>query len=85
MKLNSIVTRYTFREFLGPGAVSLVFFIFVFLMAKILDITNLIVNYNINLTTILRMLLYSMPSFLEFVLPMTVMMAVLLSVMRMSA
>jgi lipopolysaccharide export system permease protein len=67
-----------------PFVLNLVFFTFVFLMTKILDITNLIVNYKISMFSVLLILLYSIPRFLSFVIPMSVMMAVLLTFIRLS-
>ena len=54
-------------------------------MTRILDITNLIVNYKISVWDVVKMLIYAMPFFLEFVIPMSVMMAVLLTFLRMSS
>jgi len=84
MRLNSILNRYLFKEMLPPFIISLMFFTFVFLMAKILDITNLIVNYSINLTSVVMLLLYTIPHFLEFVIPISVMVSVLLTFMRLA-
>jgi len=84
MKYNTILYRYIFRQMVPPFAVNLLFFSFVFLMAKILEITNLIVNYQVRMMSVLLMLMYSMPYFLEFVVPMSVMMGVLLAFLRMS-
>ncbi|MBW2711884.1 MAG: LptF/LptG family permease, partial [Deltaproteobacteria bacterium] len=67
-----------------PFAINLAFFTFIFLMTKILDITNLIVNYKINLSSVFLILVYSVPRFLSFVIPMSVMMAVLLTFLRLS-
>lgn len=67
-----------------PFVINVVFFTFVFLMTKILDITNLIVNYKISMFSVLLILLYSVPRFLSFVIPMSVMMAVLLTFIRLS-
>ena len=67
-----------------PFVINLVFFTFVFLMTKILDITNLIVNYKMSLVSVLLLLFYSLPFFLSFVIPMSVMMAVLLTFIRLS-
>jgi lipopolysaccharide export system permease protein len=67
-----------------PFVINLVFFTFVFLMTKILDITNLIVNYKMSLGSVLLLLFYSLPFFLSFVIPMSVMMAVLLTFIRLS-
>jgi len=85
MKINSIAYRYVFTEMIPPFAVNLVFFTFVFLMAKILDITKMIVNYKINISSVLLLLLYSIPHFLEFVIPMSIMMSVLLTFLRLSS
>jgi len=85
MKINSIVNRYIFIEMVPPFVISLVFLTFIFLMTKILEITNMIVNHRISLTKVLLMLIYTMPFFLEFVIPMSVMMAVLLTFLRLSS
>jgi len=84
MKINSIINRYLLKEMMLPFVINLVFFTFVFLMTKILDITNLIVNYKISMFSVLLILLYSIPRFLSFVIPMSVMMAVLLTFIRLS-
>ncbi|GBC63826.1 LPS export ABC transporter permease LptF [Desulfonema ishimotonii] len=85
MKSNAIVNRYILKELIPPFALNVMFFTFVFLLTEILEITNMIVNYNVDLFSVLRMLAYSMPYFLVFVLPMSVMMAVLLTFLRMSS
>jgi lipopolysaccharide export system permease protein len=85
IKLNTITHRYIFRELVPPFGISILFLTFVFLMTKILEITNLIVNYRLGLWDVVRMLAFSMPFFLQFVLPMSVMMAVLLTFLRMSS
>lgn len=84
MKFNSIIDRYILRELLPPFAMSLVFFLFVFLMRQILDITNMIVNYQVSAVAFLMMIFYSMPYFMVYVIPMSVMMSVLLTSLRMS-
>ncbi len=68
----------------GPFVINLVFFTFIFLMAEMLKITDLIVNYGVGVFTILMMLIYSTPYFLIYVIPMSIMMAVLLTFMRLS-
>ncbi|MBU1056309.1 MAG: LPS export ABC transporter permease LptF [Proteobacteria bacterium] len=85
MKINSIVSRYLFKEMVSPFAINTLFFTFLFLMAKILFITNLVVNYNMSLPKIGLMLIYIIPNFLIFVIPMSVMMAVLLTFLRFSS
>ena len=69
---------------LPPLGLTLLFFTFVFLISDMLEITNWIVNYSIGISSVLRMTIYSMPDFLIFVVPMSVMLAVLLTFVRMS-
>ena len=84
MKINSIINRYLLKEMLPPFIINVSFLLFIFLMTKILDITNYIVNYNIGLLVVLSMLFYTIPFFLQFVIPMSLMIAVLLTFLRMS-
>jgi len=84
MKMNTVTNRYILIELLPPFFINVGFLLFIFLMTKILDITNYIVNYKIGVTVVLSMLLFSMPQFLQFVIPMSVMLAVLLTFLRMS-
>ncbi len=84
MKLNSIVDRYIFKELIPPFTMNLVFFIFIFFMQQILKITNMIINYQVSIITFFLMLAYSMPYFLVFIIPMSVMMSVLLTFLRLS-
>lgn len=83
MRINTIINRYMLKEFAPPFGISLFFFSFIFLITKILEITNLVVNYQVSITSFLLMLSYSMPFFLAFITPMSVMMAVLLTFLRM--
>jgi lipopolysaccharide export system permease protein len=85
MPLNTIINRYIFKEIIPPFVINLVFLTFIFLMTRILDITNWIVNYRISLWKIILMLIYTMPFFLEFVIPMSIMMATLLTFLRLSS
>jgi lipopolysaccharide export system permease protein len=84
MKIASIINRYILKEFLAPFAVNVLFFTFIFLMAELIEITNWIVNYNINLATILWMIFYQTPFLLIFVIPISVMITVLLTFLRLS-
>lgn len=85
MKTNSIIDRYLFKELFPPFLINLGFFTFVFLMARMLKITDLIVNYHVGLLIVLKILLYSIPYFLMYVVPMSTMMAVLLTFLRLSS
>jgi len=84
MKINSIINRYVFKEMAPPFVINMAFFLFIFLMTKILDIVKYIVNYKVSISAVLLMLLYSAPFFLQFIIPMSIMMAVLLTFLRLS-
>ncbi|MCP4160709.1 MAG: LPS export ABC transporter permease LptF [Deltaproteobacteria bacterium] len=84
MKLNSIVNRYIILEILPPFFINLAFLTAIFLLAKIPDIANLIVNFNVSIYVVCMMLVYTVPSFLALTIPMSVMLAVLLTMLKMS-
>jgi lipopolysaccharide export system permease protein len=84
MKINTILNRYLFFELIPPFVVNLVFFAFIFLITRVLEIINMVLNYQVSPVAFIRLLIYSMPFFLSFVIPMSVMMAVLLTFVRMS-
>ena len=85
MKITSLINRYIFKEFVSPFTVNVLFFTFIFLMAELIQITNWIVNYDISLSIILRMILYQTPYFLIFVIPLSIMITVLLTFLRLSS
>ena len=85
MKAFSLINRYIFKEFVPPFVVNVLLFTFIFLMAELIQITNWIVNYSINLSTILRMILYQTPYFLIFVIPLSIMITVLLTFLKLSS
>lgn len=84
MKICTRIDRYIFKEMIPPFLINLGFFTFIFLMTRILDITNLIVNFRVDVFSVIWMLIFSMPFFLNYIIPMSVMMAVLLTFLRMS-
>jgi len=69
---------------MSPFVISLFFLTFVFLMTRIPEITNMVVNYNADLSVVVMMIVYTLPRFLEFTVPMSVMISILLTFMRMS-
>lgn len=84
MKDLKIINIYILKELLSPFCISLFFLTFVFLMTRIPEITNMVVNHNADMLSVGMMLVFTMPRFLEFTLPMSVMISILLTFMRMS-
>ncbi|MGE4520514.1 MAG: LPS export ABC transporter permease LptF [Desulfobacteraceae bacterium] len=72
-----IIDRYIFRELLSPFLVSLIFFSFIFLLSRIIDIADMLVNFNVSFISVVRLVIYSLSFFLQYTIPMSVMMAVL--------
>jgi lipopolysaccharide export system permease protein len=85
MKAGSVIHRYIFRELITPFAISLAFLMSVFLMTELIDITDMVVNYRVGFSTVLLMLAYSIPSFMQFIIPMATMIGVLLAFLKMSS
>ncbi len=79
-----LINKYIFKELIPPFAISLFFLTFVFLMTRIPEITNMVVNYNAGISSILLLVSFTLPRFLEFTIPMSAMISVLLTFMRMS-
>lgn len=84
MKANTIINRYILLELFSPFAISLFFLTFVFLMTRIPEIMNMVVNYNADIISVFLLMIFMLPRFLEFTIPMSVMIATLLTFMRMS-
>ena len=85
MKLNSIINRYVIAEMIPTFLITLGFFIFVFLMIEMLKMTKLIVNYNVSVLTVLQLLAFAMPFYFIYVVPMSIMMTILLTFLRLSS
>ncbi|MBW1813763.1 MAG: LPS export ABC transporter permease LptF [Deltaproteobacteria bacterium] len=85
MKANSIINRYLFMELVPSFLISISFFTFIFLMAQLLKIINLIVNYGISIPVVFLMLIYLIPSSLIYVIPISVLITVLLTFLRLSS
>ena len=85
MKFNSIVNRYVLTEMLAPFCINVLVFTFLFLMTELIKITNWIVNHNLSIFSVFTLIFFSMPWFLMFIIPMSVMLAVVLTFLRMSA
>ena len=85
MKLNSTVNRYILKEMFVPFSINMFVFTFLFLMTEMIEIANWIVNYNLSIWAVLSIILFTMPTFLIFIIPMSVMMAILLTFLRLSS
>ena len=85
MKLNSITNRYILKEMFIPFSINVLVFTFLFLMTEMIEIANWIVNYKLSIWSVLAFIFYTLPWFLMFIIPMSVMLAVLLTFLRLSS
>jgi len=84
MKINTIINRHIFREMVPAFFLTMAFLTFVFLLAQVLEIMNMIVNYQASIASFFFLIVYSMPSFFQFTIPMSIMMSILLTFLRMA-
>ncbi len=80
-----IISRYIFKELLGPFLLGLFVFTFIFLLNRIIQLADMIVSKGVSLVEVFTLLSYIMPSFLVLVIPSTVLLATLLGFGRLSA
>jgi lipopolysaccharide export system permease protein len=69
----------------GPFFTSLGVFTFVLLIAKIMELTDLVVTKGVGLDIVLQLLLYTLPYFFVFTIPMATLLGVLLAFLRLSS
>ena len=82
--MKRIISFYLMKEVTGPFIIGISIFTFIFLMNSILRLTELVVNKGVKIVDISKLILYAMPSFLIFTIPMAFLMAVLTALGRLS-
>jgi lipopolysaccharide export system permease protein len=79
-----IINRYIFREIAVPFGMTLFILTFVLLMGKIVQLVSLMVNRGVGLLDVTRLILYLMPSFLVYTIPVSLLVAILIGLGRLS-
>ncbi len=79
-----ILDRYVVREFMGPFILSISAFIVIMLSGQLFMLVDFIVQKNVPVLAVVRMLLYSLPGIVVQVLPVAVLFAVLISLGRLA-
>ncbi len=85
MHVSGILSRYIFKELLGPFLLALLVFSSVALMTELIDLMDKIVNKGVAPGQVLILVVYLMPSLLVYAVPMSVVLAVLIALGRLSA
>lgn len=79
-----IIYRYIFKEICLVFGISLVTFTFVLLVAKIFTFTDLVVNKGVSPVVLIHLIGYKLPYFFVFTFPMSILMATLITFLRLS-
>ena len=79
-----IIDRYLLREIATPSIMVLFVLTFVLLMGKILQLMDLMVNKGVSLFNVALLILSLLPSFLVFTIPISLLIAILIGLGRLS-
>lgn len=82
--MRLILHRYIFREITVPFVLILLLLTFVLLMGRMLQLMDLMVNKGIGVWDIGRLILYLMPYFLMFTIPISLLVSILIGLGRLS-
>ena len=85
MHVSGILSRYIFKELLWPFLLALLVFSSVAIMTKIIDLMDLVFNKGISPGRVMLLVVYLLPSLLIYTVPMSVILAVLIALGRLSA
>lgn len=83
--VKRILSLYIIREISSLFLLGIIIFTLVLLMGRLITLTDLVVSHGVPLADVSRMILYLIPSFLVFTIPMAFLLAVLLAFGRLSA
>ncbi|OIP93653.1 MAG: LPS export ABC transporter permease LptF [Syntrophobacterales bacterium CG03_land_8_20_14_0_80_58_14] len=82
--MHRLINRYVLKEIAVPFCMILFVLTFVLLMGKILQVMDLMINKGIGIADIARLMLYLLPSFLMFTIPISLLIAILTGLGRLS-
>jgi lipopolysaccharide export system permease protein len=80
-----ILRNYFLKEFLGPLILGLVVLNLVFTLGYLVQIANMVINKGVDLYSVTRLFMLRMPALLIYTLPISALVAVLLSMGRLSS
>jgi len=83
--MKRILSLYIVREIASLFLLGIMVFTLILLMGRLIKLTDLVISRGVPLADVSRMILYLMPSFLVFTIPMAFLLAVLLAFGRLSA
>src|SRR4028118_1565628 len=81
----SILTRYIFKEMIGPTALGFAFYTSIIVMQRLFDMAGLIIRRSLSGAAVGKLLLYSLPNIVVLTVPMSLLFGILIAIGRMSA
>ncbi len=85
MHVSGILSRYIFKELFWPFLLALLVFSSVALMARLVELMDLVVNRGLEPEQLLLLIVYLLPTLLVYTVPMSVVLAILIALGRLSA
>ncbi|HNQ50562.1 MAG: LptF/LptG family permease [Candidatus Omnitrophica bacterium] len=79
-----ILRNYVIKEFLGPLIGSLLVLTFVMILGNLVKIADLVINKGVDILSVVKLFLFMMPALLTYTVPIATLVAVLLSLGRLS-
>jgi lipopolysaccharide export system permease protein len=79
-----ILRNYVLKEFIWPLIGSLLVLTFVMILGNLVKIADLVINKGVDLWSVAKLFMYMMPALLTYTLPIATLIAVLLSLGRLS-
>jgi len=83
--VKRILSLYIIREISSLFLLGIILFTLILLMARLINLTELVVSHGVAIADVCKMILYLIPSFLIYTIPMAFLLAVLLAFGRLSA
>jgi lipopolysaccharide export system permease protein len=84
-QMRKIINRYIFKEIAFPFIIILLVLTFVLLMGKIMQIMDLVINKGVSAFSIAKIIVFLLPSFMLFTIPIALLIAILIAMGRLSA
>ena len=80
-----ILTRYVFKEMVGPTALGFAFYTSLILMRLLFDLAGFIIRRSVSGSAVGKLLLYSLPNVIVLTLPMALLFGILIAIGRLSS
>src|SRR5437762_14388249 len=80
-----ILTRYIFKEMLGPTTLGFIFYTFIILLRNLFDVAGMIIRRSLPASTVARLLFLSLPHIIVLTVPMSLLFGILIAVGRLSS